>query len=328
MRPFDRAQGRRVAVPSTVLRTGAVVALAALAGIALAQDPPKEKIALKLSRRPQAGDRMKVLEDIQESRRYGVKEEGKPAKVEDDAEERLLEYEREIIALEKDIVVAKERRTFSKFKIRRGKAPSVEEDKSLEGKTVVIVRGSGGNDATIEGGGSPGALALDYLATEKERELERVLPDNPFAPPEKLAPGETWKFDVKKLLESMGSPFSDMHYDAEKSQAQGKLKRVFEKNGARYAEFGVVTNLKCKGMAGAEFVDGGALVVEGEFEACIDGTRPDWALNLSHTFAGKLRTEGADNKGTQEVDLAFTLKARERRELLPAQEPASKPAGK
>jgi hypothetical protein len=287
-----------------------VVVAAALVSAAVAQDKPE--VEIKLDRRLHAGDKLKVTEDTDESNKIAVKEPDGKQSAEEHQEQRSLEYEREVIAIERNTVVTKERRTFSKFRIKRGK----EEDKSLEGKTIIIQRG-GTNEALVEDGASPGSLALDYMASEKEREVEQELPDNPFAPPAKLAQGATWKFDLKKFIAGLGSPLAEASYDHKASSGEGKLEKVFDRDGARTAEMSVGVKLKCRGFGGADFVEGGILEVKGSFEACIDGTKPDFALDLAQTFSGKVKAEAADpDKGTQEITYVFDTKVKFRRALI------------
>lgn len=287
-----------------------VVAVAALLSAAVAQD--KTEVELKLGRRLKEGDKLKISEEVEESRKISTKEADGKQSADEEKEQRSLEYEREIIAIERNMVVSKERRTFTKFVVKRGK----DEDKSLEGKTIIIQRGAT-SEALVEDGASPGTLAVDYMQNEKERELEQELPDNPFAPPAKLAVGATWPFDLKKFIAGLGAPLSDASYDHAASKGEGKLEKVLDRDGARTAEMTVAVKLKCRGLGDAKFVEGGLLEVKGTFEACVDGSRPDFALDLTQTFSGKVKAEGGDpDKGSQEITYAMDTKVKFRRALI------------
>ncbi len=146
--------------------------------------------------------------------------------------------------------------------------------------------------------------------------------DNPFAPPAELAPGESWAIDLPKFIAKFGPPWSEQKYDYKASKGTGTLKRVIDRDGAKFGELAIDVKLKCQSFYGADVVDGGIFTLSGTFEACIDGTRPDSSFDLARSFSARVKTDG--EKGPQEVTFSFETSVKETRELI--REPASKPA--
>jgi hypothetical protein len=110
--------------------------------------------------------------------------------------------------------------------------------------------------------------------------------------PKKLVSvGQTWTCPTAWFVEQHRQEKGALTLSP-KSSAKGTLKRVFSRDGARFATFVFTADLVVTGIQGVKLDAPGRLREQIELEACVDGSRPDATLtctaelNVDSTIAG------------------------------------------
>jgi hypothetical protein len=161
----------------------------------------------------------------------------------------------------------------------------MKEDLGLVGKTVLIKKDGDKYAFTVDG--KPvGGKAAEILA--KEFSGKKSTDETDFLPGKPVKVGETWKVDVAKAAADLAE--GGMVIDEKASKADGKLVKVYDKDGAKFGVIEVKMDLsvtKIKPPVGDEIPlkDGSKVAIDLTIDACIDGTKT--------TGGGKMAMKGA-----------------------------------
>jgi hypothetical protein len=266
-----------------------------LAGVAKAGDDdfkwdPKKK------KTPAVGDRFFSTQEDNEKAKVKIGVPGQPPQTQDQNQTIKTRLVHEVLKVA-DGKVVKEKITIERFLLSKGEG--TDDDKSLEGK-IVVVEGKGGkraariigDDETI----SPEAHAWveKALAKDQSEEDEQFYPDKPIG-----ADGE-WELEAKKLAEAL---FPGVEIDAEGSSAKGKLTNVRVEDGVHMGHVELKLKIKLKKLPGTpfEWKEGGVLEMTMLGDTSLDG---DKSRKKSRKMDGKLK-----GKAEQESDgMSITLK--------------------
>jgi hypothetical protein len=245
-------------------------------------DPKKKKT-------PAVGDRFFSTQEDNEKAKVKIGVPGQPPQTQDQDQTIKTRLIHEVLKVE-DGKIVKEKVTVERFLLSKGEG--TDDDKSLEGRTIVV-SGKGdkrkvrilGDEETL----SPEAKAWaeKALAKDKGDEDERIFPDKPIG-----ADGE-WDLEVKKLAEEM---FPGVEIDAEGSSAKGKLTNVRVEDGVHMGHLDLKIKIKLKKLPGTpfEWKDGGILEMTMGGETSLEG---DKSRKKTVKMDGKLK-----GKAEQESD--------------------------
>jgi len=156
---------------------------------------------------------------------------------------------------------------------------------SVEGKTVLIVRGDAKNTYTIDGKpvemDAEQFLNSEFTGKKDDDSFQMILPT------EAIKPGDTWKIDMAQVAKSFGD---NMTVDVEKSKGIGKLVKAYKKGAATYGQFEVNIDLAVtKFGAGAQAFPvkpGTTIAIQFTMDGCLDGT--DETGKSTMTMKGKV----------------------------------------
>lgn len=211
-----------------------------------------------------------------------VSVEKQVVKKEDKEEKVTFKLVKEVKAVDKD-KASEEVLKVEKFS---RKETDEEEDKSLEGQTVVITSKDGKKTATYpddkDGKVSDGAKAFitQYYAKNKKDEEEKKNEEDDdegfqkFFPAKPVGDGEEWTCDAAAIAKEMFGSADNI--DIEKSTVKGKLSKVKVDKGAHHGLIEVTIHLKLKSLPGmpaemeVEWTEGGSfdmtVVIDGSLE--------------------------------------------------------------
>jgi hypothetical protein len=210
------------------------------------------------------------------------------------------EYKETILDKEKGKRAVKLRREYRKATVKTG---DKETPLAYDGKTLTIEKKDGKYHFTLEDGKEllgKDAELLDRSFNKPggddsdDDDLEKA-----FLPKKPVKANETWKFDpaaIVKVLEKDSK--TPLPVDKSKMTGQGKLARVYKKDGRQFGTFDIDIQLPLKGElamgkgAAATVQDGSKMHFRAKFDGCIDGTSTDGTmdgsmeLNLIATLTG------------------------------------------
>jgi hypothetical protein len=99
-----------------------------------------------------------------------------------------------------------------------------------------------------------------------------------FLPEKPVRVSATWEVSIRPLMRTLNQPGALVQFDREKSKGRGKLVRVYEKDGRKYARVELtaeaVPTSSMKGQKGVTVNELG-LSAKWEIDLCIDGSRHD-----------------------------------------------------
>ena len=171
---------------------------------------------------------------------------------------------------------------------------------SVEGKTVLVVRGDKKNTYTIDG--KPVAEDAEQFLTE---EFSGKKDDDSFGmllPTEPVKAGDTWKIDIAKVVKA----FEDnIGVDAEKSKGTGKLVKTYKKGDATFGQFDVTIDLAVNkfgaGPQAFPVKPGTVLVIKFSMDGCLDGTEETGKATM--TMKGKVEASIPNAELTVDLDM-------------------------
>lgn len=282
--------------------------LAAGIGVARAQDEGKIPADWKCDLRKVLGSdggQLKpgeaVSEEEDETETHRIREgEGLPK---DD--EVVTHFERVKLVVARD-EAKKTSETQYRYAAWRRTKDGDDEDRSLEGKTVVVRRSGGRRTFVIVGPDgaraqvSDGALAWvrgehgpKKVSSEDEKKLAQL------APAEPAAPDTEWTGDPKIVSDVL---FEAAPIDAERSSVKGKLTSVRREEGAILGKVSLAMRIQLKYVPATtvEWSDGGAIVAKVEKDGALeDASLPRSDEKMSFHMKGKVRLASGQSR---EVD--------------------------
>lgn len=252
----------------TLAALAALLASPALSGAA-------ETYTIKL-KQPGKGDVVRY--DIKMSQQYNrvirdadKKDSEKPLGKESGKVSQVSAFKEEIVEREPGKRPTRLRRTYTKAEIKQGDTTKAY---PWQGKTLLIDKKAKGYEFKLEGdrlliGQEALPLAMEFP------EEEQVKLDRLFLPRNAVAVGEEWKLDLDALVKEMTRSGS-LEIDRDKATGTGKLVKVYQKGGRRYAVWTVRYELPLKSLGKGEgkmtAEAGSKQKAEFTYDGCIDGT--------------------------------------------------------
>lgn len=264
--------------PALVLAALAASPLASLAPIA-AQDPPRH--ALALAWKPEAGSRVRVVESTVSERTLETVDAAAKPKKDSTRREVSLDYVRAVASLAPSGAVREERRTFTVFSCKEDDR----EDRTLEGKTVVLDRSEARAKARVEPATELGPLARELVEQWK---LDRAPDVDALVSPEAaVQEGGEWELLLAKALAALADPAFDHSgpFTAGTSHAKAKLVRATAKDGRLDGKVEVTVETTRAPIG--TFGRSGGDRIAASFEGRLDGKGPERVLALEATFEAK-----------------------------------------
>lgn len=269
-----------------------------LAGVAKAGDEefkwdPKKKKA------PAVGDRFFSTQEDSEKAKVKIGIPGQPAQNQDQNQVVKTRVVHEILKVA-DGKVTKEKITIERFVLSKGEG--TDDDKSLEGK-IVVVEGVGdkrsarivGDDDAVSPEGK--AWVEKTFAKDKTEEDERIFPDKP------VAQDAEWTLDVKKLAEDM---FPGVEIDEKESSAKGKLTNVRVEEQVHLGHIDLKIKIKLKKLPGTpfEWKEGGVLEMTLGGEHSLEG---DKSRKKNLKMDGKLKGKAEQDQEGMSITLKMDM---------------------
>ena len=283
--------------------TFALLASALLSGPALADDwkwdPKAHRQPPKVGRR--------TFDDYVEttSNKVTVQANGQVVQDQQESVTVAVRVIREILAVEGESA-SQQRFTIEKWSLKLGDAP---EDKSLEGKTVLVEGVGEARKATIEG--TPEPQVSDAARQWIEKEItskgdEKDKKDEVFDPKEPVAPDGEWTIDAAALAQEL----FQAEIDPAKSSAKGKLTNVRTEEGRRVGKVTVDCAVQLKAVPGApiEWSEGGLVKVLVDMEGCLEASadRLNGKIAMEVALAGKAQQQSP--QGLVEISMDISMK--------------------
>ena len=272
-----------------------------LAGVVKAGDDdfkwdPKKKKA------PAVGDRFFTTQEDTEKAKVKIGVPGQPPQTQDQNQTIKTRLVHEVLKVA-DGKVVKEKITVERFLLSKGEG--TDDDKSLEGK-VVVVEGSGdkrssrivGDDESVSLEAK--AWVEKSFAKDKTEEDERIFPDKP------IGADAEWTLDPKKLAEDM---FPGVEIDEKESSAKGKLTNVRVEDGFHMGHLELKIKIKLKKLPGTpfEWKEGGILEMTLGGESSLEGDKGrKKAVKMDGKLKGKAEQESEMGAVTLRMDMTMT----------------------
>ncbi|MCE9567048.1 MAG: hypothetical protein K8U57_34025 [Planctomycetes bacterium] len=151
-----------------------------------------------------------------------------------------------------------------------------------QGRTVVYTHKDGKWDLTGEG--NPPLSQHDIAHLIKNANHKHHLQNKDFEPLGPVKIGETWKLDVKKVGQGFGPELDDL--DLEKCHAEGKLVKVFDKDGAKFGVMEFTINLAVKRMKEITFETPMSFEITVTLDTAIDASTSAGKMTMKGTMKG------------------------------------------
>lgn len=252
-----------------------LVALAA-ASCASKNDGPAYTIKFKGDPAPGKGLTIKSTDSMEMTARVeGPDGKSHVAKQEHEQDESV--YTATTLAAEGDRATKYKRAYERAVRVRDG----VLEPRAYDGRTVVYTRTDGKWHLASEG--DP-ALSQHDLANLVKNANKHHLKDRDFEPTGPVKIGEVWKLDLTKVGPGFGPSLGDL--DLEKSHGEGKLVKVYDRDGARFGEFEYTVHLAVKKMEELTFEPPMAFDITATLDAAIDASTTAGKLTMRATMKG------------------------------------------
>jgi hypothetical protein len=164
-----------------------------------------------------------------------------------------------------------------------------------DGLSVVFTKKDGKYTVTADGGKSPSKDALDVLI--REANAKTVNRDNFFCPSRSVRLGDSWKIDGKEVVEGVPG-----EWNAEKSSAEGKLTKAYQKDGHQFGI--IVLKLKLVPRAAPEGVTWEKIPIREEtitLDTAIDGSSTARVMTSTTTVSFKGTSEEMGKKVAFEI---------------------------
>jgi hypothetical protein len=242
----------------------AILLLAALAGPASG-----ESYSLKFRTVPDAGKSVLVREESRQEVDTVVKEDGKEIKRERLTLGDVAEYT-QAVQKAKGGLPLKFTNEYTKAETARN---GMKFPLPWQGRKVPFELADGKLTSKAEGKPLPKDAVAVLEKQAAARFIDTVLP---LLPEKAVEVGDTWKVPAKKAVSGLKVPFDEKH-----TEASGKLIKVYEKGGVKFAVVELQASVALKG------VDGGKLDYKVRIDAAIDGksTRGSYRADLTITGA-------------------------------------------
>jgi hypothetical protein len=183
---------------------------------------------------------------------------------------------------------------------------------SYQGRTVVYTRSKEGKYEVAAEGGAPLTVpeSMELVGpmnrpgrNDDDSPIDFILPKNP------VAAGESWPIDLAKVpfITEMGAAA-----DAAAGKGEGKLLKVFDKDGAKWGTLEIRFNVPLKGVPNAPAVkltEPGAFEMTMRFEAPIDGSAHLGTMDTAVRMAVKGGVEQGGKKISLEITTEITGKS-------------------
>jgi len=235
---------------------------------------------------------------------------------EESASELTFRYIEEILEVDGDGKATKAKLTMEKWS-KKTTGTEAKEDKSLEGKTVMLSREGDKTNSEIKEADGVSDDAKAWVNSElsltkafagamgsgDDKEMEMLLPEGPIAPD-----GE-WKIDAQKVATKLFG--DDMKIDTDKSSAGGKLTECrMDKAGYPRGKWVVELKLQLKTIPNtqAAWTEGGAFVIRIEYEGSLENNRHYRTMQMAMDFGGKGEIAQEDAKATLEMKITAAKK--------------------
>ena len=263
-----------------------------------------DKITVKLHK-DEKGDKTHVTEKEIEKGQTTMTLNGKP-EVHKSDKLLICQFHDEILEKQVGKHFTKAKRTYEKLDVRMFNKKMTT---TMLNKPVLIERLKTDYKFTINGkevAGEDDEILRDEFKekkTEDDLELEDLL-----MPKQPLAVNETWKPAMAPILSELADE-TDMNFDAAKSTAQGKLTKVYKKDGKQYGVLKIDLDLAVTkmGVGGAliNMAPGSTSKMTCMLDGCIDGSCNYGVLDI----VMDMKIHGSfKNQEGKDVKMDFVLK--------------------
>lgn len=194
-----------------------------------------------------------------------------------------------------DKAPAKYKRTYKKATLtQNGK----EIKRPHEGKTLIFEQEGKSYKITVEGGMAVPQAELDKLAKDAANRLDGDGAEN-FLPDKPVKIEEPWSLN-RKGLQELGGKGSEI--DLDKSKGEGKLVRVYTKDGKQYGVIDLNVNIVLKDSPPFTYEPPGTVAMKGTLDIVIDGSSAAGKVSLAGKMNGKGTFDiGGGKKGNVEM---------------------------
>jgi hypothetical protein len=251
----------------------------------------EDTYTIKLKQQPDVGKAV-TIKDTETNSQSNKITDG-DGKVIDDGKKHTIKIE-EVYT---ETILEKGDKVPNKFKRTYEKAARTLDDKtdafSYEGRTIVFERKDGKYVATAEG--DKPVSEADLTSLTQKANSDTGTQYELFQPSKPVKVGDTWKITGKQITQAVGG--NDL--DAEKSSGEGKLTKVYEKDGHKFGNL-VVTVKLAPGKAPKDVTFETPPVVELKLtlDAAIDGSSTASAVSMTGSSKGKYTLERGGKKLT------------------------------
>ncbi len=143
---------------------------------------------------------------------------------------------------------------------------------AFQGKKLLIERKEGGYEFRFEGGDLLEGESVDFLKNEFQMSDDLADPDTLLRPKKPVKVGETWMLDMAPIAKNYART-TPVPLDQAKARGQGKLVKVYPKDGREFALIEVEIEIPLKvGPQGAMTVmEGSKLSLKQKVDGAFDG---------------------------------------------------------
>jgi hypothetical protein len=189
------------------------------------------------------------------------------------------------------------KRTYEKAVVTKG---DKEAEQPFQGRTIIYELKDKKYEMTAEG--KPALTEKDLSPIEKKpgREFENLV-----APKDPVKVGGTWKIDIKEVAKALDKAFPADALDLAKSKAEGKLLKVYDKDGKKFGVLEIKITLAVKEADKIKFDPPLMFEIQGTLDTAIDGSSTAGKMVMTAKIKGKGVLENNGMKFSVDMDMTF-----------------------
>jgi hypothetical protein len=266
-------------------RTQLILALAALFVVSAALQA-QETYTIKLKERGE-GETAVIKRKETTSTKVVVSVGGNQVVDTREIKSEVKEFKEQYLKLDDKKIATKLQREYAKVELTKD---NKKEEGALAGKTVIIEKKGNAYDFTYKNGDKVEGQAAAELAIEfgKKKQESAVL-EKLMLPPGAVKVGDTWKIDVAKIAELFGKDEA-VGLDVKKSVSEGKLIKAYKKDGRQFGVMKFKLDMPLdyigKGKEQLKFTSGAKMIVDIDFDVCIDGGSENGVMTMKMNMKG------------------------------------------
>lgn len=175
--------------------------------------------------------------------------------------------------------------------------------RSYQGRTVVFERKENTVQITVEGKPDLRPIDVQHLREVEARKSSKDDPLEGIIPTRAVKVGESWTIDGTTIARQWQD--KEQPIDAAASSGEGKLVKVYEKNGKQWGTIDITLKLAVKSFGQIPLNPPGIQELKTTLDTAIDGSNSEGSMKITMSMTTKTTVEQLGQKRTAEI--SYTL---------------------